>query len=141
MENIYSPTYYRILCCAENATQKQIKKNYYGIMLIEHPDVNPNDVHSATEKTIAIMEAYSVLSNPEKKKIYDEGLKNYIIYEQNKKLAEDLKRREEENSKQQQGFNSKNKQGIPETSNDWVAPVLGAAAIAILLGALFGGKE
>ncbi|CAF1430806.1 unnamed protein product, partial [Didymodactylos carnosus] len=59
----------------KNATENEIKKAYHKAAKIHHPDKNPAD----TEKFKEISFAYDVLSDPNKKRIYDmyglEGLK------------------------------------------------------------------
>ncbi len=70
--------YYEILGVSRNATQEEIKKAYRRLALKYHPDRNQQD-REAEEKFKEIVEAYSVLSDPEKRRIYDlygeEGLK------------------------------------------------------------------
>jgi DnaJ-class molecular chaperone len=63
--------YYKILGVDKNANQKDIQKAYRKLARQYHPDVNPND-QSAEEKFKDINEAYEVLSDPEKRKRYDE---------------------------------------------------------------------
>jgi curved DNA-binding protein len=63
--------YYKILGVPKNATEKEIKKAYRKLARQYHPDANPNDP-TAEEKFKEINEAYEVLSDPEKRKKYDQ---------------------------------------------------------------------
>src|SRR2546421_7994035 len=63
--------YYKILGVDKNASQKDIQKAYRKLARKYHPDVNPDD-KSAEEKFKDINEANEVLSDPEKRKRYDE---------------------------------------------------------------------
>ncbi len=63
--------YYKILGVPRNATEKEIKKAYRKLARQYHPDANPNDP-TAEEKFKEINEAYEVLSDPEKRKKYDQ---------------------------------------------------------------------
>lgn len=62
--------FYRILGVAENASADEIKKAYRKLAKQFHPDANPNDT-SAAERFKEISEAYSVLSDEDKRKQYD----------------------------------------------------------------------
>ncbi|MCX8030919.1 MAG: molecular chaperone DnaJ [Thermodesulfovibrionales bacterium] len=62
--------YYKTLGVSNNATQEEIKKAFRKLALQYHPDRNPND-KLAEEKFKEINEAYSCLSDPQKRANYD----------------------------------------------------------------------
>ncbi|WP_038070326.1 DnaJ C-terminal domain-containing protein [Thermus scotoductus] len=61
--------YYAILGVPRNATQEEIKRAYKRLARQYHPDVNKSP--EAEERFKEINEAYAVLSDPEKRKVYD----------------------------------------------------------------------
>jgi molecular chaperone DnaJ len=63
--------YYEILGLSENASDQEIKKAYRRLAKKYHPDSNPNN-KMAEEKFKEVSEAHEVLSNPEKRKQYDQ---------------------------------------------------------------------
>jgi DnaJ-class molecular chaperone len=63
--------YYEVLGVAKNATPEQIKKAYRGLARKHHPDVNPGD-KKAEGAFKEAQRAYDVLSEPEKRKLYDQ---------------------------------------------------------------------
>jgi len=65
--------HYRTLGLNQSATARQIKANFYELSRTHHPDMNPSGARSA-ERFKKISEAYSVLSDPEQRKRYDETL-------------------------------------------------------------------
>lgn len=88
--------YYDILGVNRNATQEEIKKAYRKLARQYHPDLNPNN-KEAEEKFKEISEAYQVLSDPEKRKIYDQyghaglsGAGGYEGFSYGKKDIEDI---------------------------------------------------
>ena len=63
--------YYKILGVAADATSDQIKAAYRKLARKYHPDLNPND-KDANIKFQELNEANEVLSDPKKRKIYDQ---------------------------------------------------------------------
>lgn len=68
--------YYQVLGVDKKASQADIKKAYRKLARKHHPDLNPNDA-TAKDKFQAINEANEVLSDPEKRKKYDEYGENW----------------------------------------------------------------
>ncbi|KAJ7380223.1 DnaJ sub B member 2 [Desmophyllum pertusum] len=63
--------YYKILEVPKSASEQDIKKAYRKLALKWHPDKNPINKEEAEENFKLISEAYDVLSDNEKRKIYD----------------------------------------------------------------------
>ncbi|TWP24423.1 J domain-containing protein [Apibacter muscae] len=84
--------YYKVLGLDKNASTDDIKKAYRKLARKHHPDLNPND-KEAQKKFQQVNEANEVLSDPEKRKKYDQ-------YGENWKHAEQF-----EQAQQQQGGN------------------------------------
>ena len=68
--------YYQILGIGKNATEKEIKNAYRKQARKFHPDVNPND-QNAQKKFQEVNEANEVLSDPIKRKKYDQFGKDW----------------------------------------------------------------
>ncbi len=62
--------FYSILGVSRDASEEDLKSAFRKLALKYHPDRNPDD-KSAEEKFKEINEAYSVLSDPEKRRMYD----------------------------------------------------------------------
>lgn len=62
--------YYQILGVKKDAKADEIKKSYRRLARKFHPDVNPND-KVAEEKFKEVQEAYDVLSDEKKRKVFD----------------------------------------------------------------------
>src|SRR3989442_5300956 len=63
--------YYELLGVKKSASAEDIRKAFRKLARKYHPDVNPGD-KAAEEKFKAISEANDVLSDPKKRKIYDQ---------------------------------------------------------------------
>ncbi|CAB3369914.1 Hypothetical predicted protein [Cloeon dipterum] len=72
--------YYRVLELQRTASTAEIKKAYKRLALKWHPDKNQNNIEEATKKFKEISEAYEVLVDDKKRRVYDqygkEGLNN-----------------------------------------------------------------
>ncbi len=63
--------YYEILGVGRNASESELKKSYRQLALKYHPDKNPGN-KEAEDHFKEAAEAYEILRDPEKRKIYDQ---------------------------------------------------------------------
>ena len=90
--------YYKILGLEKTATDKEIKNAYRKLARKYHPDLNPNDAE-ANKKFQQLNEANEVLSDPEKRKKYDQYGENWQHGEEYERA-----RQQQQQSRQQQGY-------------------------------------
>lgn len=84
--------YYEVLKIKNTATQEEIKKAYHNQAKIYHPD--SNNTQDTTSKMQEIAHAYETLSNPQKRRSYDEKLNH--SYKQYTEKEERKNQREQE---------------------------------------------
>jgi curved DNA-binding protein len=113
--------YYKILGLDKNATADDIRKAYRKLARKHHPDLNPND-KEAHKKFQQINEANEVLSDPEKRKKYDQYGKDW-------QHADEFERARQ----QQRQYQSANR-GQQEFSGDF-----GGEDFSDFFSSLFGG--
>jgi molecular chaperone DnaJ len=63
---------YKVLGVSKGASQEEIRRSYRKLAREHHPDANRDD-KGAEERFKEIQHAYEILSNPEKRRQYDEG--------------------------------------------------------------------
>lgn len=71
--------YYRVLEVPKSATVAEIKKAYRKLALKWHPDKNPDNMDEANKRFKEISEAYEVLSDEKKRRVYDQYGKEGLI--------------------------------------------------------------
>jgi DnaJ-class molecular chaperone len=62
---------YELLGVSRQASADDVRRAYRGLVRKHHPDANPDDP-GAEERFKELYQAYEVLSNPEKRRSYDE---------------------------------------------------------------------
>jgi len=67
--------YYSLLQVKHDVTEEDLKKAYKTLAKLWHPDKNPNNQKEATRKFKEISEAYQVLSDPIRRRDYDNNLR------------------------------------------------------------------
>src|ERR1700712_1305526 len=88
--------YYQILGVTKIATDKDIKAAYRKLARKYHPDLNPND-GEAQKKFQQLNEANEVLSDPDKRKKYDQ-------YGENWQHGEAYEQARQQQAQQQQNY-------------------------------------
>lgn len=73
------PTFYEVLGVSRTAEPAVIKAAWRRMARAHHPDVNPANRRVSEEKFKQISEAFSVLSDPQKRQAYDQKI-GYVRY-------------------------------------------------------------
>src|SRR5215212_2138887 len=68
---------YKVLGVSKGASQEEIRRSYRKLAREHHPDANRDDP-KAEERFKEIQHAYEILSNPEKRRQYDEGPRTFF---------------------------------------------------------------
>ena len=81
-QRMAGPDYYEVLGVPRGASKDEIKRAYRRLAKKYHPDLNKDNPKAAEEKFKEVSEAYEVLADDEKRRIYDqfgtEGLKQQV---------------------------------------------------------------
>ncbi|NXE04771.1 DNJB8 protein, partial [Lophotis ruficrista] len=72
--------YYKVLGLQKSASRDDVRKSYYKLARKWHPDKNPSNKEEAEKKFKAVVEAYEVLSDPQKRLLYDRSVKESKSY-------------------------------------------------------------
>src|SRR6185437_7377356 len=88
--------YYQTLGVPKNASEKDIKNAYRKLARKYHPDLNPNDAE-ANKKFQQLNEANEVLSDPEKRKKYDQYGENWQRGEEYAEFERQQQQRRQQN--------------------------------------------
>jgi molecular chaperone DnaJ len=78
------PNYYQILNINNSCSVEEVKKSYRLLALRYHPDITGNN-ELKLEQFRLIKEAYNILSNPEKRKAYDN--RNFFLGKSSKDIS------------------------------------------------------
>lgn len=81
--------YYRILDVSRTASSGDIKKAYRKLALKWHPDKNPENLEESTKRFKEISEAYEVLIDERKRRVYDKHGKEGLQMPGGKRRHED----------------------------------------------------
>lgn len=101
--------YYKILDVSSDASFEEIQKAYRKLARRYHPDVNPGD-KQAEEYMKRINEAYAVLSDESKRKVYDAEYTGKTYKTHNKEDSEQHKRQSEQQKNTRQEYSGEDKE-------------------------------
>lgn len=120
--------YYKILGIDKKASQEDIKKAYRKLARKYHPDLNPND-KEANKRFQEINEANEALSDPDKRKKYDE-------YGENWKNADQFSQA----NRSRQGGNGRNPFSGGASSGGFDGADFGGGDFSDFFESMFGGN-
>src|SRR5438128_1336371 len=92
------PDYYRILQVPTEADQATIQKSFRALLRRHHPDRNPGD-RRASDTTKVLIEAYKVLSDPQRRFAYNRMRNEQRRAERLRKQQEAAPREEQESER------------------------------------------
>lgn len=121
--------YYKVLELDKSASQSDIKKAYRKLARKYHPDLNPNDT-SAQKKFQQINEAHEVLSDPEKRKKYDQHGKDWQHADEFEKARQ----------QQQRQYQQQNAGGFGRTGGFEYSSGFGEEGFSDFFESMFGGR-
>ena len=73
-------SYYKILGVDENASNHELRKAFCKLSIELHPDTTSLEIDDAKSKFQKVLEAYEHLNNSNLRKIYDDKLKDCLLY-------------------------------------------------------------
>ncbi|KAL4510781.1 hypothetical protein ABPG72_004935 [Tetrahymena utriculariae] len=83
-------SYYEILNICQDAKEEEIKKAYRLKALEYHPDKTSYDIFEAREKFRELDEAYKVLSNDDRRALYDVYHRHKALFEKNQEIGSQM---------------------------------------------------
>ncbi|MBG6233469.1 curved DNA-binding protein [Pedobacter sp. CAN_A7] len=122
--------YYKILGIDKKASQEDIKKAYRKLARKYHPDVNPDD-NEANKQFQLVNEANEALSDPEKRRKYDE-------YGENWKQADQFEQQRKSQGRQYSGRSPFNSSGNPYGGGYQTETDFGGGGFSDFFESLFG---